>query len=86
MQAGAGVERICVRQTPPSKAVPSGQQLGGVPIGLLRGQVSGLVVAGVETDRRSTHMRPFQRRPGGQAHAPDAVSTIPLKHDGTDNE
>jgi hypothetical protein len=85
---GGGVVAFGGRQTLPSNVVPAGQQLGGVPTGRSRGHGPVPVGGGVEVEmmRRGAHVRPFQRRPGGQAQTPDDVRTMPLKQGVTDRE
>jgi hypothetical protein len=90
VHAGGGVVAFGARQTLPSNVMPAGQQLGGVPTGRSRGHVPVPVGVGggvgVEMMRRGAHVRPFQRRPGGQAQTPDDVRTMPLKQLMVDRE
>jgi hypothetical protein len=83
------------RHAPLVKTVPTGQQLGGVPMGLSRGHLSGSRevfvpppsagfsgrCSGGGWGRVSVHARPFQTRLGGQVQRPAAVTTMPPRHE-----
>ena len=68
-------------QTPSAKCVPTGQQFGAAPTGRSPGHGSVPGCGGVEVEvvPRGAHLRPVHRWPGGQAHCPDRVATMPRK-------